>query len=655
MTYLLLAVSAFGCGGLAALLASQKPDWAGRLGAGGALLGSGLGLIPVARVLLGHEVGSLEIAWAVPGGALSLGLDPLSAFFLAPILVLAAATASYGYGYLASDDHPQRLGPAWLWFDLLVASMVLVVTARNGLFFLVAWEGMAVTSYFLVVHHAERDGVLRAGWVYLVATHLGTAFLLLLFARLAAESGSFDFARWQAPAVGAVWLFLLALVGFGAKAGLAPVHLWLPEAHPAAPSHVSALLSGAMIKTGIYGLLRMLEILGPAPEGWGGLLIGVGLASALLGVLLALVQRDLKRLLAYSSVENVGIVLAGIGLAGVAHARGASGVAAVALAGALLHVWNHALFKGLLFLGAGSIGRGAGSLDLERLGGLLRRMPWTGTTFLVGAAAICALPPFNGFVSEFLIYLVALRGAATSALPLAAPLAVIAGLGLVGGLAAVAFAKAAGIALLGEPRTAETAAAREAGPVMRWSMLALAAGCAVLGLAGPLGLAAVRAPVAQLLGAPRESAQALGELVPTLWAVGAVAGAVVLVALGFSALRRHALAGRSARTGVTWDCGYAAPSPRMQYTASSFAQPVTALFDAIVRERLSAPAASAAFPAPRRFASEPRDPAEPPFRRLFAAVGALAARLAPLKAGSTHLYVLYVVIATSLLLIWKLG
>lgn len=656
MTPLLLAVSVFGCAGLAALLASRRPEWAGRLGAGGALVGSALGLVPVARVLLGGEVGTFEMAWAVPGGALSLGLDPLSAFFLAPILVLTAATAGYGYGYLASDAHPRRCGLAWLWFDLLAASMVLVVTARNGLLFLVAWEVMAVASYFLVVHHAEREGVVRAGWIYLVATHLGTAFLLLLFARLAAQSGSFDFAHWQAPAGGAFGLFVLALIGFGAKAGLAPLHLWLPEAHPAAPSHVSALLSGAMIKTGIYGLLRMLEILGPVSERWGALLLGVGLVSALLGVLLALAQRDLKRLLAYSSVENVGIVLAGIGFASLAHGRGAEGIAAVALAGALLHVWNHALFKGLLFLAAGSIGHAVGSFDLERLGGLLRRMPWTGATFLVGAAAISGLPPLNGFVSEFLLYLAALRGAVASPLPPIAPLALIAGLGLVGGLAAATFAKAAGIALLGEPRSPEAAAAHEVGRRgMRGSMVVLASACGVLGLAGPIGLAAARAPVAQLLEASLETERTLGALAPTLWWVGGVGGAVLIAALLLAWLRRSALAGRNVRRGPTWDCGYLATTPRMQYTASSFAQPLTALFGALVRERLSPPGASAPFPEPRRFASEARDPAEAPFRRLFEAVAALARRLATLETGSTHLYVLYIVIATFFVLLWKLG
>jgi len=410
-----------------------------------------------------------------------------------------------------------------------------------------------------------------------------------------------------------------------------------------------------MIKTGVYGLLRLLEILGPAPEGWGALLLGVGLASALLGVLLALAQRDLKRLLAYSSVENVGIAFSGIGLAAIAQARFAPALAAVALAGGLLHVWNHALFKGLLFLGAGSIGQRAGSLDLERLGGLLARMPWTGTTFLVGAAAICALPPLNGFVSEFLIYVAALRSAATSALPLLASLAVITGLGLVGGLAAAAFAKAAGIALLGEPRSAEAAAAREAGPAMRFAMVALAAGCLVLGFAGPVGLAAVRSPVAQLLAAPREAEAALGELAPALWAIGAVGGAVLIMAVALWVLRGRALAGRSVRVGPTWDCGYAAPSPRMQYTASSFAQPLTALFDRLVRERVSSPPASTTFAATRSFASEPRDPVEPPFRRLFAAVASLAGRVARLEAESTHRQVLYLIVAATLLLLWKLG
>jgi len=654
MTLLGLALAAFVGGGAAALLATRSPRWASRFGVGGALLGSALGLVPAVEVLCGRSLPGVALAWSVPGGTLALALDPLSAFFLVPVLAITAATAAYGGSYLSAEAGHKLLGPAWLWFDWLAASLVLVVTARNGLLFLIAWEAMTLTSYFLVIFHHERDAVPRAGWIYLAATHLGTAFLLVLFGLLAQDTGSLDFARWDPPHAGAFGLFALALVGFGTKAGLFPFHLWLPEAHPVAPSHVSALLSGVMIKMGVYGLLRMLSILGPPNAASGAVLLAMGLASGLFGVLLALVQHDLKRLLAYHSIENIGIIVLGVGLAWIAASAGATGVAALALAGALLHVWNHALFKSLLFLAAGAIGRSAGTQDLERLGGLLKRMPWTGATFLVGAVAICGLPPLNGFVSEFLIYAAAFKGAASSSAPSAALWAPIGGLALIGGLAAACFAKAAGVAFLGEPRSAEAAGASEVEPVMRAAMLCLAAACVALGLAGPLGLAASLGPVEQLLGPERGITSVARSMTPVLWSVGAVGACVALAALALAGLRRRVLRRRSVRIAGTWDCGFVAPSPRMQYTASSFAQPLTRLFAPVVRARTIGEGPAGTFPRPTSFASRSTDVAEGVFAGLFGAVAALAMRLRPLQAGSTQVYVLYTVLAALALLLWKL-
>ena len=655
MTLFGLALAAFLVGGLGALLATSHPRWASRLGAGGAVVGSALGLAPAVMVLCGRDLPGVDLPWSVPGGALSLAIDPLSAFFLVPIFVVGAATAVYGAAYLLPEARHKLLGPAWLWFDLLVASMALVVTARNGLLFLMAWEAMALSSFFLVVFHHEREGVPRAGWVYLVATHLGTAFLLALFAWLARDAGSLDFARWQLPAAGGSWVFVLALVGFGSKAGLFPLHVWLPEAHPVAPSHVSALLSGVMIKMGIYGLLRIVALLGAPPAGAAAVLVVVGLVSGVFGVLLALGQHDLKRLLAYHSVENIGIIVLGLGLAWVAASEGRPEVAALALAGGLLHVWNHALFKALLFLGAGAVGRSAGTQDLEQLGGLLRRMPWTGAAFLVGAAAICALPPLNGFVSEFLIYSASLTGAARSTTTsILAYGAAIGGLALMGGLAAACFVKAAGIAFLGEPRSALAARATEVDPGMRGAMVCLALGCAVLGVAGPLGMAGALRPARQLLPATVEVDGALRGVVPVLWTVGGVGVAVVLVALGLVGLRRRLLRRRGERLGETWGCGYAAPTPRMQYTASSFAQPLTRLFSPVLRMHESGVPPDGAFPRPTFFASHPADVAESAFQRAFLAVVWLARRARPIQAGSTQLYVLYSVLAALALLLWRL-
>jgi formate hydrogenlyase subunit 3/multisubunit Na+/H+ antiporter MnhD subunit len=414
-------------------------------------------------------------------------------------------------------------------------------------------------------------------------------------------------------------------------------------------------MSGVMIKTGVYGLLRVLDFLGPAPAWWGGLLVGVGLVSGLGGVLLALTQHDLKRLLAYSSVENVGIILLAIGFALVAQGHGAPEIAALAWAGALLQVWNHALFKSALFLAAGSLAHGTGTLDLARLGGVLRRMPCTGGVFLVGAAAVCALPGTNGFVSEFLVLGAAFRRIADPGAPIQAALAVLAGLGLLAGLAVACFARAGGIALLGQPRSGAIDAAHESGPAMRGAMLVLAAGCVLLGVAGPLELAATRHVVSAALGADRAAADALGSAAPALWAVGGVATAVGIVALGVAGLRRRLLATRGPEIGTTWDCGYAAPTPRMQYTASSFAEPLTELFGPLLPAGGRPREPRDLFPGPASFATRVSDPGAELFAALFRAVAALSRRVRVLQSGSTHLYVLYVALATLGLLIWKLG
>ena len=655
MTLFALALASFAAGGIGALIASSRPRLASGLGAGSAVIGSLLGLVPAVAVLAGAELAPVDLPWSVPGGSLSLAIDPLSAFFLVPIFAIAAATAGYGAAYLVPGQHAGRLGPAWLWFDLLVASMAVVATARNGVLFLVAWEAMALASFFLVVFHHERDGVPRAGWVYLVATHLGTAFLLAAFTWLARDAGSFEFADWRAPATGATWLFALALIGFGSKAGLFPLHVWLPEAHPAAPSHVSALLSGVMVKLGIYGLLRMLVILDAPAPAWGALLLGAGLASAAYGAVAALAQRDLKRWLAYSTVENVGIVAIGLGLGVLAASRGETSLAAVAMAGGLLHVWSHALFKSLLFVSAGSLARGAGTLDVEHLGGLLRRMPWTGAGLLAGGAAACALPPWNGFVGELLIYLAAFQAVGSVDGMLAPALAAIAGLCFAGAVAAAGCVRALGIALLGEPRSRGASAAREVARPLRAVPVALSAACLLFGIAGAVALLAALRPIEQLAGASAAGAAlALREVVPVLWKVGAggaafAAGSAVLVWL-----RRRLLPAAAASDAPTWDCGYAAPDPRMQYTASSFGEPLTRLFAGVLRLRVSERRHDGVFPARGAFAEQSVDAAEAAYARAFAGISAVATRLHPLQAGSTQRYVLYTVLAALGLLIWKL-
>ena len=668
MNSLLLGLAVLSGGGLLALFLGRWSRWANGVGAGSAVAGSGIALWPVLDVLVsGRAFPQQSWAWSVPFGSFTVGLDPLSAWFAAAILGLAILAAVYGAGYLAHYADHKSLGPPWLFYNLLVAAMILVVTACNGMLFLVAWESMALASYFLVTFEDEHSSVREAGRIYLIASHLGTACLLLFFALLASSTGSLDFsllAAWgRTQAAGQVRdtlagvLFLLALLGFGAKAGFMPLHVWLPEAHPAAPSHVSALMSGVMIKTGIYGLLRALTFLGPPPAWWGWLLVGIGLSSGVLGVLFALAQHDLKRLLAYHSVENIGIIALGLGIGLLGISAGSTALAVLGFGGGMLHVLHHAIFKGLLFLGAGSILHAAGTLQLDRLGGLLKRMPWSGAAFLVGAVAICGLPPLNGFVSEFLIYLGAFQAFRDTSLSIAAGsllgLTTIGGLALIGGLAAACFTKVVGIAFLGEPRT--RAAARAPGWRMVAPMLVLAAACPLSAAAvGPL-LAALGPALAIVLDQPAvviatQLAPALNPLNAVLTAGAVLIGLVVLLA----GWRSWLLRSREVRDTVTWDCGYAAPAARMQYTATSFVQPITDFFALVLRVRKQLCEPRGLFPSQASAGTRHEDIfLSGLFARTYAGIGWALSKLHWLQHGRLNFYVLYIALTLVALLAWQ--
>jgi formate hydrogenlyase subunit 3/multisubunit Na+/H+ antiporter MnhD subunit len=647
--------------GAMAVLALSRPDrnvsW---LGAGSVVIASVLGCVPVIQVLSGGSIEAVRVPWPVPYGEFFLVLDPLAAWFLFPTLLLSALSAIYGVGYLRVWQGRRSLGPVWFFYCVLVLGMMLVLLARNAVLFLFAWELMAVASFFLVTFEYEREAVREAGWIYFVATHLGTAFLLVFFLLTARETGSMDFTVWAEKGIQtrglADILFLLAIVGFGTKAGFMPFHVWLPEAHPAAPSHVSALMSGVMIKTGIYGLLRSLTFLGLPPLWWGWLLIGIGLTSGVLGVLFALAQHDLKRLLAYHSVENIGIIALGIGVGLLGVSTGSPVLMVVGFGGGLLHVLNHALFKGLLFFGAGAVLQGTGTHEIDHLGGLLKRMPWTAATFLIGAVAISGLPPLNGFVSEFLIFLGAFQGGATLGAAGAVPLlALIAGLALIGGLAAACFTKAFGVVFLGEPRTEHASHTHETGWAMRLPMLLLAAGCALIGLFAPFVVGALQAVLENTTGLRREVvrvnlAAAAGPL--ALVVIGTVAFLLLLVALFL--LRRGLLAGRRVEQGVTWGCGYVQPTARMQYTASSFVQPVTTLFRWLLgtHRRLQRP--EGIMPANASLTTETPDLCHGNlYRPGFLKVNWGLSQLRRLQRGPVQLYVLYIAVTLIVLLAWK--
>ena len=487
----------------------------------------------------------------------------------------------------------------------------------------------------------------------------GRGPVVAFFLLLARETGSMDFNVWAAQGIHtsglAGILFLLAVVGFGAKAGFMPLHVWLPEAHPAAPSHVSAVMSGVMIKTGIYGLVRAFTFLGAPPMWWGWALIAIGVTSGVLGVLFALAQHDLKRLLAYHSVENIGIIALGLGVGLLGMSARSPLLMVLGFGGGLLHVLNHALFKGLLFLGAGAVLHGAGTHEIDLLGGLLKRMPWTALTFLIGAVAISGLPPLNGFVSEFLIFLGAFQGGISTGGDIAVPLlSVIAGLALIGGLAAACFTKAFGIVFLGEPRSDHVLHAQEAGWTMRLPMVILAVACVLVGLLAPHVVGSLQTVLGNLTGQPFD---VVGENLavatrPLGWVVlGAVLFLLLVAALAW--LRRGLLAGRRVETGATWGCGYARPTPRMQYTASSFAQPLTDLFRPLLGTRKTISGPRGIFPTDAALSTVTPDLSrEEMYRPIFERVNEWLSQVRWLQHGKVQLYVLYLAVTLILLLVW---
>ena len=663
MTLLLAATAILLLCGLLALATSRRPVWSVRVGVGGMVLAGPLGLAGALSALAAGTSQSVSLPWDVPIGSLAFGIDPLSAWFLLPLFGLSPLAAIYAGRYVggAKGTAPRAIGAHFFWLTLLTAAMVVVLLARDAVLFLVAWELVSLAPFFLITLDDSDARVRSAGLTYLVAAHVGAVFLLPMFMMLGDAGGSLDFSSFAAASREpgrASALFVLAVLGFGTKAGFMPLHVWLPEAHPVAPSHVSALMSALVIKMGVYGLLRTLTFLGPPPASWGGLLIAVGLVSGLLGGLLAVAQGDLKRLLAYSSVENMGIVTTGIGVGLLGVHVGSALLAVLGIGGALLHVLNHALFKGMLFLAAGAVVHEAGTGAIDRLGGLLRRMPWTGAVFAAGTVAIVGLPPFNGFVSELMVYLAAGNATLSERPEVAAVGAVVlAGLALVGGLAAVAFIKAFGVVFLGEPRSAGARDAHEAPSAMVAPMALLAATCLAVALAAPWVVGALAGAVAVTTGIGAETA-ALHLSAPSapLTTIAVLSmtliGLVLLLHLGRKALLR----GRSVRESVTWDCGYARPTESMQYTGSSFAQPLTSLSRAALRTQRDLQAPTGLFPRSGSLVTSTPDPVdvhvlEPLLRALRLALGA-ARRV---EGANLHVYVLTIVLTLVGLLAWKLG
>jgi hydrogenase-4 component B len=624
------------------------------------LMGSGalLGLIAAGMGMRLPPEAAISLPFPLVSSQGTIGMDSLSAVFLVPIYLIGGLGPVYGLAYWRQCDHSSDGHKLCLFWGLLVAGMATLVLARHAFVFLLGWEVMALASFFLITTEDHLAEARSAGWLYLVATHVGTLSLFAMFCLLRLMVGSFSL---RPIAVGEASLelltatFFLALLGFGLKAGVLPLHFWLPGAHASAPSHVSALLSGVVLKMGIYGLVRITGFLPEPLVAWGSILLILGAVGGVVGVVFAIGQHDLKRLLAYHSVENIGIILMGLGLAMIGRSTGRTDWIVLGLAGCLLHVWNHSLFKSLLFLSAGSVVHATHTREIDRLGGLARSMPWTAAMFLVGAVAICGLPPLNGFVSELFIYLGLLRtidltGRSTGT----AAAAAIPALAMIGALALACFVKAYGAVFLGTSRSEASVDARESPPSMILPMGILAACCLCLGLA-PIAVApALDHAVATWIGSSAVTDDRLAHLAP-LTSIGIMGLLLLAMSAGGWILARNRLGhGRSIATG-TWDCGYALPGPRMQYTSSSFAQMLVRTFRWLLQPRTHRPEIHDTFASPTHFESHIDDIVLD--RQLLPAAAAIeqwVARLRRLQRGLTQQYVLYILVTVIVMMVWTM-
>lgn len=587
--------------------------------------------------------------------------DALSGLFLLAICILTGAVSVFSVGYVRDMD---RKGFMITFFTLFVLGMNAVVLSANVITFLVSWETMSVASYFLVTTSRDEKST-GAGLVYAVMTHIGTAFITVLFLVIASYTGQMDFSAMKALSAeipGSVRnaLFVFCLIGFGTKAGIIPLHTWLPRAHPAAPSNISALMSGVMIKTGVYGIVRVaIDILGQGPEWWGITVLAIGAVSAVYGILYAFMETDLKRLLAFSSIENIGIILLGLGAAMVLRTHGLYTLSAIALIAALLHTLNHSIFKGLLFLGAGAVVHATHTRDMERMGGLLKTLPATGLFFLIGALAACAFPPLNGFVSEWLTFQALLGGfeAPSTAVKIISPLGGAA-LALTGALAAGAFVKAFGISFLGNPRM-QCVPHQGTDSFMTAGMGFLALLCFAMGIFPGFVLGLV-SPSAYMITGSYGLFTAYGFLSP-----GGISGSLspLMIFLGLavmfiSTLLFVRLVGGRGKTvvGDSWDCGIPALTSRMQYTATAFSKPVRLIFRRIYLPRRALRVSYLQKPF---FVSAIRYRGEitPFFERylydpLTRFIRSVASRVRLVQSGSLHLYLAYILITLILLLIF---
>jgi hydrogenase-4 component B len=673
--FLFVCLLSYAVGAGLALLFQRQERLATASSFGLGILGAIAGLFAaIARLAFDDDLPSFPILpTGVPYIEFTVRLDALGAFFLLIVSLLALSLSIYSLGYVRSYFGKKNVGILGAFFNTLLLTTTLVFLADNAFFFLIAWEIMALSAYCLVSFEHEQEETRRAGVLYFVMSHIGTGCLILGFLVLFQNAGDYNFAHFHAlgdklPPFKRDAVFLLFLFGFGVKAGIVPLHPWLPAAHPVAPSNVSAFMSGVLIKTGIYGMTRVFfDFLGTPANWWGVTVLGIGIISAVLGVLYALMQHDLKRLLAYHSIENIGIILMGLGAALLFLHSGYPTLATLALIAGLYHTMNHAVFKALLFLGAGGVLHATHTRDMEQLGGLAKRMPKTAFFFLIGAVAISALPPLNGFVSEWLTYQSLLQGFNTtrSLLRLMFPIGG-ALLALTGALAAACFVKAFGITFLAQPRSDPARNAHESGFAMLLGQGLLTAACVFLGLF-PTKFLTLLDPVAMQLTSTSIADQltlsnglVLSGPVPgggTVSTLGITILGICLLCLPFG-LRLIFSRNAKTRIGPTWDCGLQGLTPQMEYTATGFSKPIRMIFKALFRPHREVQREydfSPYFAKTIRFEAHVEEVFETRiYRPLNRWVLRFSRRMRTLQAGSVHAYLIYIFITLIALLLFAL-
>ncbi len=654
----LMAFAGLGFGEFAALPFKRQSNLGQNLSAVLTLLFSLCGAIGLGVWFSKGIPVSLGLPWQVPGGSIVLELDGLTAFFLIPVYLVSGLGALFGLEYWKQSENPESGTRLRFFYGFLSLGMGLLLLARNSVFFLVGWEIMAVAAYFLIVVEDKEKNARQAGWIYWVSAHLGLAALMVMFLLMRNLLGTFD---WSVLPLDSTVdfrcsaLFLLALFGFGFKAGLMPFHFWLPRAHSSAPSHVSGIMSGVMLNMGIYGIIRVLGYLSHPPLWWGVLMMGMGILSGVLGILLAVGESDLKRMLAYSSIENIGIIFMGLGLASIGRSSGNGLLLQLGMMAALFHLLNHSLFKTALFYCSGSVLHACHTRRMDHLGGLITIFPLTGLAFVLASCAACGLPPLNGFIGEWILYQGLFHLSAGGSLfhALLGTLA-IGGLALIGALSVVCFVRAFGTLFLGSPRFSLNPHDQEKKGFMILSLSLLLGAC--------LGLSFLPGRILSMLGKAMETWEtgtvpsSLETLVPLgiLAQVNLSLFVVLGAGIGWLALKKKKTLNEQPQVLETWSCGYIDPtSPRLQYTASSFGEILSGVYRWAIPFRIHLPNVKGPLPGKSWFATLP-------FDRILGGIlipsirtwGDRISVLLKLQQGRTSIYLLYIVVIFLVALCW---